>query len=65
MRWRTAEQIFSQPIYGMKITQVNGSLKYEKVVVREVTFNPTKNYLQPIPQYALDQNKELEQNPNY
>jgi hypothetical protein len=65
MRWKTAEQIFSQPIYGMKISQTNGTLKYEKVVVRRVTFNPSKNYLQPIPQYALDQNPKLDQNPNY
>jgi hypothetical protein len=65
MRWKTAAQIFSQPIYGMKITSVNGVLKYEKVPVRNVTFDPTKNYLQPIPQYALDQNPKLVQNPNY
>ncbi|HLN54952.1 MAG TPA: RagB/SusD family nutrient uptake outer membrane protein [Bacteroidales bacterium] len=65
MRWRTAEQVFSQPIKGMKITSVSGTLKYEKINVRTVTFNPAKNYLQPIPQYALDQNPALTQNPGY
>lgn len=65
MRWRTAEQIFSQPIKGMKITTVSGALKFEKINVRSVTFNPSKNYLQPIPQYALDQNPALTQNPGY
>lgn len=65
MRWRTAEQIFSQPIKGMKITTVSGALKFEKITVRSVTFNPSKNYLQPIPQYALDQNPALTQNPGY
>jgi hypothetical protein len=65
MRWRTAEQVFSQPIKGMKVTSVNGVLTYAKINVRTVTFNPSKNYLQPIPQYALDQNPKLVQNPGY
>lgn len=65
MRWRTAEQIFSQPIRGMKITTVSGALVYEKINVRSVSFDPAKNYLQPIPQYALDQNTALTQNPGY
>ena len=65
MRWRTAEKIFSQPIKGMKITTVSGALKFDKITVRSVTFNPSRNYLQPIPQYALDQNQALTQNPGY
>jgi len=65
MRWRTAEQIFSQPIYGMKITTQGGKLTYEKIPVRTVAFDPSKNYLQPILQYALDQNQKLTQNPGY
>lgn len=65
MRWKTAEQIFSKPIYGMKITNQNGTLIYEKVPVRTVKFDASKNYMQPIPQYALDQNPKLTQNPGY
>lgn len=65
MRWKTTEEIFSHPIYGMKITQQNGKLVYEKVPVRTVNFNPSKNYMQPIPQYALDQNPKLTQNVGY
>jgi hypothetical protein len=65
MRWRTAETVFSQPIKGMKITSVGGVLTYTKINVRTVTFDPSKNYLQPIPQYALDQNSKLVQNPGY
>lgn len=64
-RWKTAEQIFNKPIYGMKITEKNGELVYEKIPVRTVTFNPAKNYLMPIPQYAMDQNPKLVQNPGY
>lgn len=65
MRWRTAEQIFSKPIIGMKITGTGSNLTYTRITVRTVKFNPQRDYLQPIPQYALDQNKLLEQNPNY
>lgn len=65
MRWKTAEQVFSQPIYGMKVSDNNGTLTYEKVQVRQISFDPTKNYWQPLPQYALDQNPKLKQNPNY
>jgi hypothetical protein len=65
MRWRTAEVVFGQPIRGMKISGPAASLVYEKIPVRTVTFNPAKNYLQPIPQYALDQNQKLVQNPGY
>lgn len=65
MRWKTAENIFSQPIMGMKITSSGGILTYTKIPVRTVTFDPLRGYLQPIPQYALDQNSLLVQNPNY
>jgi hypothetical protein len=49
----------------MKITKKSGKLIYEKIPVRTVIFDPDKNYLQPIPQYAMDQNTRLKQNPNY
>lgn len=65
MRWKTAAQVFSQPIKGMKVTSSGGVLTYTKINVRTVTFDPSKNYLQPIPQYALDQNQKLTQNPGY
>ena len=65
MRWRTAEQIFSQPVQGMKITSAGGVLTYTKIPVRTVLFNPLRGYLQPIPQYAMDQNSLLVQNPGY
>lgn len=65
MRWRTAESIFAQPIYGMKITTVSGKLNYEKVQIRKIVFNASKNYLQPIPQSVRDQNTKIDQNPNY
>lgn len=65
MRWKTAESIFSQPIYGMEITEVNGKLNYKKVQVRKIVFDASKNYLQPIPQSVIDQNPKITQNPGY
>lgn len=65
IRWKTATEIFNNPVYGMKITEQNGKLVYEKVPVRNIKFDAAKNYKQPIPQYALDQNTKLVQNPGY
>lgn len=64
-RWKTAADLFSKPMYGIKITESGGKLQYEKVEVRKVTFDASKNYLLPIPQYAIDQNPKLEPNPGY
>jgi hypothetical protein len=63
-RWKTSEKIFSQPIMGMLITSSGGVLTYTKIPVRTVTYNPAK-VLDAIPQYALDQNPKLTQNPGY
>jgi hypothetical protein len=65
IRWKIAHEIFSKPIYGMKISANGNDLKYEKVVVRNITFDASKNYIQPIPQAAISQNTKLEQNPKY
>ena len=60
-----AQQVFSQPIHGMLVTASGSTLTYQVITVRNVVFDPTKNYLQPIPQTVLDQNPKLTQNPNY
>jgi hypothetical protein len=65
MRWKTAAQVYSQPIHGMLGTGSASSVTYSPIVVRNVKFDPSKNYLQPIPQTVLDQNPKLTQNPNY
>lgn len=63
-RWKTIQQIFSQPVMGMLITSSGGVLTYTKIPVRTVTYNPLR-VLDAIPQYALDQNSLLVQNPGY
>ena len=65
MRWKTAQQVFSQPIHGMQVSGTGNNLTYQVITVRNIVFNPSENYLQPIPQTVLDQNPKLNQNPNY
>jgi hypothetical protein len=65
LRWQIAAQVFSQPMHGMKITGSGNSLIYTPVVVRSIKFNAAKNYLQPLPQAAIDQNPKIVQNPGY
>ena len=65
LRWKTAQQVYSQPIHGMQVTGTGTNLTYQVIPVRTIKFDPGKNYLQPIPQTVLDQNPKLTQNPNY
>jgi len=66
-RWRIADQLFSEPLKGMKITGSGTDLVYEKVNVDggKVIFDPSKNYLMPIPESVRAQNDKIDQNPNY
>jgi hypothetical protein len=66
-RWKTAEQVFSQPLKAMKITVVAGKPTYEKVNAGggKINFNAAKNYLFPIPQTVIAQNPKIVQNPGY
>lgn len=66
-RWKTAEQVFSKSLRAMKITIVAGKPVYEKVNAggAKISFDPSKNYLMPIPQTVRAQNDKIAQNPNY
>lgn len=57
IRWRTAEAVLNQPVYGVEITDAGGgTLNYNvKVVVHKKQFF-TKNYLFPIYQGWIDAN---------
>jgi hypothetical protein len=66
MRWKIAGTVFQNPVQAMQITKnPDGTLNYKVVDAQKVIFDATKNYLQPIPQSALDKNVNLKQNPNY
>ncbi len=68
LRWKIAEVNINQQLHGISITVGGGGQKvYAPVTVPggNRKFDPSKNYLFPIPQDALDQNEKLVQNPGY
>lgn len=69
IRWRTAHIVLNTPVHGIAITGTQGNFVYTPVNIAGGTkkFNNPKNYLFPIPQYAIDQNPKLQghQNPGY
>lgn len=66
VRWQTAIEKYSNGLHAMKIEEVNGKLQYTVILAPGGSrkFAP-KNYVFPIPQYALDQNGQLKQNAGY
>jgi hypothetical protein len=66
-RWRIADQVFSQPLKGMKITESGGEFLYEKIDVGggDILFDPLKNYLMPISEAVIARNPKIDQNENY
>lgn len=52
IRWKTAEVVLNQPVYGINF--VGG--KYVKVIAHSMQFNASKNYLFPIYQPWIDSN---------
>lgn len=67
IRWGIAGTNLNQQLHGISIKGSNGVLNYAPVTVPggNRKFDATKNYLFPIPQSAMDQNKNLTQNPGY
>ena len=68
IRWKAAEINLNQQLHGISINAgAGGTLVYKPVTVPggDRKFNPAKNYLFPIPQGAMDQNKKLVQNTGY
>ncbi len=67
IRLKLAEKKLNGPLHAVVINLVNNKSKYNYVPAPGGlrAFHPAKNYLFPIPQYAIDRNKKLIQNPNY
>jgi len=67
LRSRLAEVKLNGTVHAIKIDIVGGNTVYTVVPAGggAKAFDPAKNYLLPIPQYAIDVNPQLEQNPNY
>lgn len=60
IRWRIAENVLTTTI---KSVEIPGKLDSEVIETR--VFNPNKHYVWPIPQYAIDRAKNLEQHPEW
>ena len=68
IRWNIAHINLNKQLHGIAIKAgTTGKLVYTPVTVPggNRKFDASKNYLFPIPQNALDQNKKLTQNPGY
>jgi hypothetical protein len=67
MRLKLAEVNLNKPFRAMKIEKVGGKKVYSVMLAPNGNraFYANKNYLHPIPQKVIDQNKKVIQNPNY
>lgn len=67
LRLRLAEVVLNGAVHAMKIEKVGANWVYTSVPAGGGTkvFHEEKNYFLPIPQSAIDKNKQLVQNPNY
>lgn len=61
-RWKIAEEVFNEPLKGVRIEKEAASYKYTYYDVEQRLFSP-KMYLYPIPQSECYKNKALVQNP--
>ncbi|MDR2816086.1 MAG: RagB/SusD family nutrient uptake outer membrane protein [Proteiniphilum sp.] len=63
-RWRAAEEVFANPLYGLQITKSSNVLNYERVPVASYSFED-KRYFYPIPYSEVVKNKNMKQNPGW
>lgn len=64
-RWKIAMQTDNQPLKGVKIEKSSsGTLSYSYFILQDRKFFE-QNYLFPIPEYEIDKNDKLDQNPGY
>lgn len=69
-RWKIGNDVMNGPVYGARISTIDaaGHVTYtskEHAKIEDRVFDPSKNYLWPIPQSQMDLAKNLQQNPNY
>lgn len=67
LRWKIAEKVLNEPGYGINKDENTaiGDYTQEKFLGQNRSFDPSKHYLWPIPQNAIDNNPNLIQNPNW
>lgn len=69
-RWQIAEDVMNGRVYGALLGTVNPdngelNLTDERIEVETRIFDPSKNYLWPIPQNVIDATTQIKQNPGY
>lgn len=69
-RWKIGEQVMNGPVYGLRLSDIdaNGNVTYtstEHAKIEDRVFDPSKNYLWPVPQSQIDLAKSVAQNPGY
>ena len=69
-RWKIGNEVMNGPVYGARISNIdaNGNVTYtstEHIKVEDRVFDPSKNYVWPVPQSQIDLGKSLTQNPGY
>lgn len=63
-RWKIAGEIFSDPLYGMRIVQAGSNINYNRESVLTTDFEE-RRYLYPIPYDEVVGNSQMEQNPGW
>ncbi len=63
-RWKEGMAVFNQPAYMMEIKRENGVDVYTKKIYEPRVFKEHQNVF-PIPQFEMDKNSKLVQNPGY
>lgn len=61
-RWKKAEALFSEPLYGMSIIKSATAMNYNVIPVLTTSFEE-KRYLYPIPYEEVLKNRNMKQNP--
>ena len=64
-RWKIAEYVIPGNVYGMTYDDGTGTLVTISYTGYERTFNPSRDYLWPIPKRETELNPNLTQNPNW
>lgn len=70
VRWKIGEQVMNGDIHGALLGTVDAAtgkltLGTERIFVETRNFDPSKNYLWPVPQSVRDATPAIDQNPNY
>ena len=65
-RWKIADKLYAQPLYGQEIQKTSGGqLFFNKVAVLQPAFRNPQMYLYPVPNSEVLKNRNMKQNPGW